>query len=407
MRILDLALKDLRQLVRDWKSVLFLLIMPIGFTILLGFVTGGGGGQADPRLPVAYVDEDRGTVSSHLLELLNGSDAIRPVAVENADLAEVEQQVADGELAAAVIVPAGYSAQVLSLNSEAPVDPRLVVDPASNAGQTAVNGVQAAVVRLLGAAQTARLTSEAYQAQGGTADAALLEETFARAIEAWRNPPLTVTARGSGILTAQDGEAEADPSPFAHSSAGVMVQFAMAGIMGAAEIVVLERKSGALRRLLTTPIARLEIIAGHFLAMLLIMLAQLVILVVFGQLVLGVDYMRVPLATCLMIVLTAFWSASMGLLIGIVAKTDEQVIIFTLIPMLLLSGLGGAWMPLELTSETFQAVGHFTPVAWAIDGFENIVVRGLGLESVLLPAAILLAYAVVFFAIGVWRFRFE
>ena len=407
MRILDLALKDLRQLVRDWKSVLFLLIMPIGFTILLGFVTGGGGGQEDPRLPIVYVDEDHGTVSSHLLELLNGSDAIRPVAVENADLAEVEQQVADGELAAAVIVPAGYSAQVLSLNSEAPVNPRLVVDPASNAGQTAVNGVQAAVVRLLGAAQTARLTSEAYQAQGGTADAALLEETFARAIEAWRNPPLTVTARGSGILTAQDGEAEADPSPFAHSSAGVMVQFAMAGIMGAAEIVVLERKSGALRRLLTTPIARLEIIAGHFLAMLLIMLAQLVILVVFGQLVLGVDYMRVPLATCLMIVLTAFWSASMGLLIGIVAKTDEQVIIFTLIPMLLLSGLGGAWMPLELTSETFQAVGHFTPVAWAIDGFENIVIRGLGLESVLLPAAILLAYAVVFFAIGVWRFRFE
>ena len=407
MRILDLALKDLRQLVRDWKSVLFLLIMPIGFTILLGFVTGGGGGQEDPRLPIVYVDEDHGTVSSHLLELLNGSDAIRPIVEEDADLAEVEQQVADGELAAAVIVPAGYSAQVLSLNSEAPIRPRLVVDPASNAGQTAVNGVQAAVVRLLGAAQTARLTSEAYQAQGGTADAALLEETFARAIEAWRNPPLTVTARGSGILTAQDGEAEADPSPFAHSSAGVMVQFAMAGIMGAAEIVVLERKSGALRRLLTTPIARLEIIAGHFLAMLLIMLAQLVILVVFGQLVLGVDYMRVPLATCLMIVLTAFWSASMGLLIGIVAKTDEQVIIFTLIPMLLLSGLGGAWMPLELTSETFQAVGHFTPVAWAIDGFENIVVRGLGLESVLLPAAILLAYAVVFFAIGVWRFRFE
>jgi ABC-2 type transport system permease protein len=186
-----------------------------------------------------------------------------------------------------------------------------------------------------------------------------------------------------------------------------MVQFAMAGIMGAAEIVVLERKSGALRRLLTTPTARLEIVLGHFLAMLFIILVQLVILVIFGQLAFGVDYFRVPLGTLLMIVLTAFWSASLGLVVGVVAKTDEQVIMFALIPMLLLSGLGGAWMPLETTGKAFQAVGHLTPVAWAIDGFENMVVRGLGLESVLLPAAVLFAYGLVFFAIGLWRFRFE
>jgi ABC-2 type transport system permease protein len=115
----------------------------------------------------------------------------------------------------------------------------------------------------------------------------------------------------------------------------------------------------------------------------------------------------VPLATLLMLLTTAFWAASLGLLIGIFSRTEEQVIIFALMVMLLLSGLGGAWMPLEFTSTTFQTVGHFLPTAWAIDGFENIVVRGLGLDSVLLPAAIVLGFAIVFFAAAIWRFRFE
>ena len=38
---------------------------------------------------------------------------------------------------------------------------------------------------------------------------------------------------------------------------------------------------------------------------------------------------------------------------------------------------------------------------------QNIVVRGLGLGSVLLPAGVLLAYTAAFFGLAVWRFRFE
>jgi ABC-2 type transport system permease protein len=94
-------------------------------------------------------------------------------------------------------------------------------------------------------------------------------------------------------------------------------------------------------------------------------------------------------------------------LIGVLAKREEQVVVFSLIPMFVLSALGGAWMPLEFTPEGFQAVAHLTPTAWAIDGIKNLIIRGLGLESVLLPAAILLGYAILCFAIAVWRFRSE
>jgi ABC-2 type transport system permease protein len=97
----------------------------------------------------------------------------------------------------------------------------------------------------------------------------------------------------------------------------------------------------------------------------------------------------------------------LGLLIGIFSRSEEQVAMFTIVPMLVLSGLGGAWMPLEFTGEAFQAVGHVTPVAWAIDGFENVVIRGLGIESIWLPAAILLLYTAAFIGLAAWRFRFE
>jgi len=87
------------------------------------------------------------------------------------------------------------------------------------------------------------------------------------------------------------------------------------------------------------------------------------------------------------------------------AMSEEQAIMFSLIPMFILAGLGGAWVPLEITGPTFKTIGHVSPVAWAMDGFENITLRGLGFSSVLVPAAALLGYAVLFFILATWRFR--
>lgn len=407
MRAIDLAVKDLSQIFRDWKAALFLVIMPIGFTLLLGFVFSGVDGQEDPRLPIGFVDQDGGgSLSTHLLDLLEASDAIRPEVLDvNRD--EVARRVGDQDLAAAIIVPAGYGEGILAGENATAARLIVIVDRESTAGQTAENGIQSAVARLTGAATAARLTARAFEAQGGTADQAFLQETLARAVEAWDNPPLTVKLSQTGTKTGDEEQVAGESNNFAHSSAGIMVQFAMAGLIGAAEILVLERKTGALRRLLTTPISRFEIIVGHYLAMVLMVLLQLVILVAFGQLALDVDYMGAPLATAIMVLVTALWAASLGLLIGTFAKTEEQSLIFAMLTMLILSGLGGAWMPLEVTGQAFQTVARFTPATWAIEGFENIVLRGQGLGSVWLPAFVLMGFTIVFFAIATWRFKFE
>ena len=410
MRVIDLALKDLSQLVRDWKSAAFLVAMPIIFTLMLAFVFGGGGGEEDPRLPVGFLDRDGGSVlSGSLLDLLNTSEVIRPKVLEESDADDVEKMVQDEDLAAVVIVPAGYSEHLLASAADARLT--VIVDQASTAGMTAQNEIRTATARVAGAVQTAYLSTEAFEGQAGFADKVarqqFFDQTLDKAIAAWEDPPLTVAATQSGAIAEEEGGTGYEASNAAHSSAGTMVQFAIAGLIGAAEILVLERKSRTLQRLLTTAISRFEIILGHFLAMFVMILVQLVILIAFGQLALGVDYVREPLAILLVMVTLALWAASLGLLIGALAKTEEQVLIYSLIPMFVLAGLGGAWVPLEFTPEAFQTVGHLTPTAWAMDGFENVVVRGLGLDSVLLPAGILLAYAIVFFAIAVWRISGE
>ncbi len=185
----------------------------------------------------------------------------------------------------------------------------------------------------------------------------------------------------------------------------MMLQFSIAGLLVCSSIIVHERKSHSLWRLLTTSAARVQILLGHYLAIVTIVFGQSLILIAFGQIVFKLNYTGSIGATLLVAVTTALCIGGLGLLIGVMAKSEEQAVIFSLIPMFVLAGIGGAWVPLEITGSTFQAIGHLSPVAWAMDGFKNITLRGLGVESVLLPAAALLGYAALFFTIAAIKFQ--
>jgi ABC-2 type transport system permease protein len=122
-------------------------------------------------------------------------------------------------------------------------------------------------------------------------------------------------------------------------------------------------------------------------------------------LALGVNYLNEPLGTLLVSVALCLWVAAMGLLIGVLAKSDDQVVLFSMVAMFLFSALGGTWFPLEASGGAFAAIGRLMPSAWAMTGYQNILIRGLDLSSAWMPAAILLAYACGFFLLAVWRFR--
>ena len=165
-------------------------------------------------------------------------------------------------------------------------------------------------------------------------------------------------------------------------------------------VLVLERKSRTLQRLLSSPIRRVEVIAGHVLAMFCIVFTQQLILVFVGQFVFGVDYARQPLAILLMITVLSLWAASLGLLISAISRGGIQVITLSLIAMLHLLRWGEPGFPLEVAGKTFAAIGHVMPTAWAMDGFQNILMRGLAFQSVLMPAGNLVGIYTGFLRIG-------
>ncbi|HEY5270475.1 MAG TPA: ABC transporter permease [Anaerolineales bacterium] len=390
-RIFDITLKDLMQILRDRKTFLFLLIMPIGFTLLFGLAFGGSGKATDARLPVGYLDRDGGALSADLKSLLATSTVIRLNETPGRSEADLEALVTSGKLATALVIPAGYSQ---SVRDGSPLKLGFYADPSKTSTLTVESELLVVSNRLGSAVRIANVAVKM------TNDPAAFDPALAAALTAWQNPPIQFSVT-SGISSKPQNQ---NIMSLAHSSPGMMIQFAFAGLLTCASVIVNERKTRSLQRLLTTATSRFQILFGHYLAIFTMIFIQFLILILFGQF-LHVDYLRLPFATMLVAVVTAVCIAALGLLIGVMAKSEEQAVIFSLIPMFILSGLGGAWVPLEYTGSTFQAIGHVSPVAWAMDGFKNIVARGLGFNSVLLPAAALLGYALLFFGLALWRFR--
>lgn len=399
MRIIDLALKDLSQIFRDKRSLLFLVAMPIAFTFFMGFAYKSGmenDATQDSRIPLGWVNNDvNGYVSTQLFEMLSNSDSVRLVELTTD---AVDESIRKGEVAGVLIVPAGYSEQV-SAGNEAPLT--LITDTNSTNGQSLYQILRTSVTKLMSAVEIAHLSAETI---GKPNDASELNEAFASASQAWSKADSASLVQVEMATESAPAENWYGDNPYNQASPGILVQFAIMGLVSSGQILVQERKTRTLQRLMSTTMRPWEIVAGHTLAMFGIVFTQIALLVVFGQLVLGVNYMSAPLGTLLVSVALSLWVAAMGLLIGTVVKDDSQVILFALMAMFIFSALGGTWFPLEVASGAFAAIGKVMPSAWAMTGYQNILMRGLGLESAWMPTGILLAYALGFFLIAVRRF---
>ncbi len=299
--------------------------------------------------------------------------------------------VAEGDLAAAVIIPSGYSKAILADKSA-----RLIV--IADTSTIRLDNHRSGTLETCQPAGR-RGPHGHHHGRCWTGERIPFKYGFEQTLEAWDDPPIAIVETTSSAVTDADEGVEA----LSHTAPGMMLQFAIAGLLTCATVIVNERKSRTLQRMLTTNTRRIQILLGHYLAIFLLIFIQFTILIAFGQFILKVNYLRVPDATFLVAFSAALCIAALGLLIGVLARSEEQAVTFSLIPMFVFSGLGGAWVPLELTGETFAAIGHISPVAWAMDGFKNIIIRGFGLESVLVPAAALAGYAALFFILAVWR----
>jgi ABC-2 type transport system permease protein len=88
-------------------------------------------------------------------------------------------------------------------------------------------------------------------------------------------------------------------------------------------------------------------------------------------------------------------------------ENEAQASGLGLLLSLILAPLGGAWWPLEIVPDFMRLVGHLSPVAWAMDGFNALIFDQAGLGEVLIPLGILLALTLICFAIAIRLFRYE
>jgi len=109
----------------------------------------------------------------------------------------------------------------------------------------------------------------------------------------------------------------------------------------------------------------------------------------------------------LVAVACSIMSATFGLLVAAIGRTPATARGVSSLVVLVMVMLGGAWVPTFVFPKWMQQLTLIVPVRWAVDGLDATTWRGLGLSSALMPTAILLAFAAVFTAISLARFRWE
>jgi ABC-2 type transport system permease protein len=318
----------------------------------------------------------------------------------------VNDSVRKGEVAGALVVPAGFSAQTAdSLASDqsnrSPSQLILMTNASSTQGQSLFQLLRTPITQVMSSAEIAALSAKAAGQPGNSPEYA---QSLTSASQAWAATDSAALVKVE-LVVAEPQTAWYGDNPYNQASPGILVMFAIFGLVTSGQILVQERKTRTLQRMMTTSMHAWQIVAGHMLAMFTVVFMQEILLVVFGQFVLGVNYVRAPFGILIVSIALGLWIAALGLLIGVLAKNDSQVVLFSLMAMFIFSAMGGTWFPLEASSGAFAAIGRLLPSAWAMTGYQNLLIRGLGLESAWLPAMALLVYTLGFFALAVWRFQ--
>jgi ABC-2 type transport system permease protein len=200
---------------------------------------------------------------------------------------------------------------------------------------------------------------------------------------------------------------EVDYDPRANSSAGQLITWVFIPLFGISALFAYERQQGTLRRLLTTPSNKATFLLGTISGQVAMALVQMLLLVGFGILVMKLNWGRDPLALFIILLTSALAAAAFGTTMGTFIKSEGQANGLSIMFGMVFALMGGCWYPMELFPATIQNIVKVLPTTWAMQGMLDLVLRGGGLQDILPEAGVLLGFAVIFFSVGVWRFRYE
>lgn len=358
-----LVVKDVKQLLRDPRSLTMVLLMPLA--VMAMFVVGYG--EERGEVPVVVVNLDNGPVSWQLIDSLRASGAFSIVAYAPTIEAGVNL-VKKGAAYAAVIIPEGFSECVINGRST-----RIV---------TVLDAAYATISELVW--QSAVIATQAFMKK-----ASELYGTFYIDVE-------RQTVYGPKVSSVDS---------FTSTIMGVLLHLVPMSLIAVS--ISRERERKTFEQLIMTPISSWHIVFGKFTAYALVTVADMLVTMAFAVFALGVQ-VRGPLPALLAVsLLLLLCSLSIGLLISAVSRNQlqaYQAAIFFFIPSMLFSGF---FMPVELLSPAARSVSRLLPLYYFLRAFRNIQLRGWTLADVSQDCMALAVETSVFLAAAVRALRLK
>ena len=426
--LVSLALKDLKLFFGDRRALLFTFLTPIAIATFFGFLFSGDSSSERGKILVAVVDQDRSAVSRAIVAGLSGDENLQ-VAEEAAET--VRDKVRKGKTDVAVIFPAGFgdaAVRALFGGAAKPGLP-LLYDPSHSMESGLVRGLLTQYV----------MESVSKEAMTGSAGRQSIEESLVALDEDTRMKPedkKSLQGMLQGISKWQGRQVEAQSSgeqlpaggmgiPFqakeeavtsgsgvryngyAHSFAGMGIQFILFAGIELGVGILLERKTGLWKRLRAAPVSKLTLLCGKASSGTLISLMCLAGTFGFGMIVLGIRVHGSLLGFFALCVASALMASAFGLMLAALGKTPNATRGIAILAVLLLVMLGGGWVPAFIFPAWLQRATLAVPTRWAVDGLDAVTWRGLGFGEVAPAIGVLLGFTLLFAAVAVWRFRWE
>jgi ABC-2 type transport system permease protein len=423
--LIALIRKDLILFLSNRRALLLSLLMPIALGAFFGYLFGGAGATDAGKIDVGLVQLDDSAASKKIAAGLKADKALNVLELS---LAEAQDKVRKGKLNAAVVLPAGFGDAAKNAFFSGKNKPEIAIyyDPSQNAvlamlkgmlTQHVMQNVSAEVFDA--AADNSYLDASIKQLETKAASDPHSAELvkFLGSVKQYQStiasePAIdTGGAPKSGLsmpFSTRDQAMTSGPSKYngyAHAFAGMSVQFILFMGIDAGIAILLARRMGLWNRLLAAPITLSTVLLARALSAAIIASGLLgfifaVAILVFKVQIAGSLPGFIGVGLCFALV-----TASFGLLIAAFGQTPEAARSLAVFATLIMVMLGGAWVPSFLFPQWLQTLTLAVPTRWAVDGFDAMTWRGLGLDAALPAMAVQLGFTLLFGGLALWKFR--
>lgn len=428
--LLALVRAELKLHFSNRRALLMSIVAPILIAAFFGSLFGSGSKMAG--IPIGVVDLDHSSLSQRVVAALQAEASLKTTAGEETELLA---QVRAGKLRAVAVLPQGLGQQAGRALFGAGAKPEIALhyDPSQASALAVVRGLLAQtlmqeVSRTSFSADSpvlADLKRQIEQAQGlepeRRAEYLRMFDSIGavQRREAAQPAASSSSASGAGGLSmpyttreieAVQSSANAAPvayNSYAHSFAGMGVQFILMTGVDMAVGLLLMRRLGLWKRLRAAPLSRAQLLGSRIAASALISLIVFAVIYAVAIAAFGVRVLGSPVGFALVLACFAVLTATFGLLVAALGRTPEATRGLAILATLLMVMLGGAWVPAFIFPEWLQTVSFAVPTRWAVDALDAMTWRGQGFGAALLPSAVMLGFSAVFAAVAIWRFRWE